>query len=115
MIQNVNAVNRHYLRLTALMIAARNNHLDMVISLMNHSGIDLNVQGRYNVTALHWAVNNNHPAIVAQLLSDDRIDCTLKDDTNRTPLKVATFKDNLDKGCRRECVKILREHGAPEE
>ena len=72
-IHDVNTVNNG--GSTALMIAAANNQLDVVISLMNHPGIDLNVQGGYfNRTALHWAVLYNHPAIVSQLLSDDKID-----------------------------------------
>jgi len=45
---------------------------------MNHPGIDLNVQDRYNRTALHKAVWHNRPAIVAQLVSDDRVDTSLK-------------------------------------
>jgi len=71
----------------------------------------VNVQGGYNTyTALHYAVYNNHSAIVAHLLRDDRIDCSLKDKIlKKTPLKVA-IHHGLD-----ECVKILREHGAPED
>ena len=91
------------------MSAASNNRLDLVIALMNHPGIDVNVQDRYNFTALHAAVHYNHPAIVAQLLRGDRIDCSLKDYDNRTPLKLAIVWK------RDECVKLLREHGAPED
>ena len=108
MIHNVNAVNNN--GWTALMYAAAHNHLDMVVSLMNHPGIDVNVQDRLdNYTALHYAVSNNRPAIVAQLVSDDRVDTSLKDKINRTPLKLAIYRGHA------ECVKILREHGAPEE
>ena len=91
------------------MWAARKNHLDMVTALMNHPGIDVNAQDRENSTALHCAVSGNRPAIVAHLLRDDRIDCSLKDDRNRTPLKMAIVFGH------HECVKILREHGAPED
>ena len=91
------------------MFAAWNNQLDVVILLMNHPGIDLNVQGGLaNWTALHRAVYNNHPAIVSQLLSDDKIDASLKDKYNRTALKLAIDRE------RAECVTILRQHGAPE-
>ena len=94
---------------TALMIAARNNQLDVVMSLMNHPRIDLNVQDRIdNSTALHNAVVYNHPAIVSQLLSDDKMDASLKDDGNRTALKFAIVWGHA------ECVTILRQHGAPE-
>ena len=107
MIHNVNAGNKH--GMTALMWAAQFNHLDMVVSLMNHPGIDLNVQDINNFTALHMAVSANSPAILAQLVSDDRVDTSLKDKYNKTPLKYAIRK-GYD-----ECEKILREHGAREE
>ena len=77
--------------------------------MMNHPGIDLNVQNRYNWTALHDAVDYNRPAILAQLVSDDRVDTSLKGKYMGTPLKWA-----IDHG-RPECAKILREHGAREE
>jgi len=109
MIHNVNAVTADIFRQTALMYAIWRNHLDMVVSLMNHPGIDVNVQNSDNCTALHYAVINNHPAILAQLVSDDRVDTSLKDNTNRTPLKYAIHWEH------HELVKILREHGAPEE
>ena len=86
------------------MWAALNNHLDVLISLMNHPGIDVNVQDCDNYTALHYAVGYNHPAIVSQLLSDDNINANLKDDGNNSPLKVAIYKNS------HECVKILRQH-----
>ena len=110
MIHNVNAVAGNGGK-TALMLAATCNHLDMVVSLLNHPGINVNVQGSDNSTALHWAVFNNRPAILAQLVSDDRVDTSLKDYKNYTPLKLAI----VDGVRHPECVKILREHGAPEE
>ena len=75
--------------------------------MMNHPGIDVNVQDRYNYTALHFAVSNNRPAMVAQLVSDDRVDTSLKDEYNSTPLELAMVRG------RPECEKILRKHGAP--
>jgi len=109
MIHNVNAVTTDWRGFTALMYAARFNHLDMLVSLLNHPEIDVNVQNRFKNTALHFAVYNNRPAILAQLVSDDRVDTSLKTKANYTPLRLA-----IDFG-HHECVKILREHGAPEE
>ena len=91
------------------MYAALFNHLDMVVSLLNHPGIDVNFQNRYNWTALHMAVSANSPAIVAQLVSDDRVDTSLKSYGYGTPLNYAILYE-YD-----ECEKILREHGAREE
>ena len=92
------------------MWAALNNHLDVLISLMNHQGINLNVQDRSNHTALHFAAAHNHPAIVSQLLSDDNINANLKDNlNNNTPLTWAIYKNH------HECVKILQDYGAKEE
>ena len=90
------------------MFAAWHNQLDVVISLMNLPGIDLNVQSGYKRTALHCAVLSNHTAIVSQLLSDVKMDASLKDCHNYTALKRA-----IDRG-HAECVTILRQHGAPE-
>jgi len=88
MVQNVNAVTTGY-RSTALILAAANNHIDVVISLMNHPEIDLNFQGELKWTAMHHAVGWNHPAIVTQLLSDERTDSSLKDHIDWTPLMYA--------------------------
>jgi ankyrin repeat protein len=107
MIHNVNAGSNKWER-TPLMWAAANDHLDMVVSLMNHPRIDVNVRDCDKETALHWAVFFNKPAIVAQLVSDDRVDTSLKGKYHRTPLKMAIDERH------HECVKILRKHGAPE-
>jgi hypothetical protein len=108
MIKNVNAGDNRG-GITALMRAAENNHLDMVTALMSHPGIDLNATPTFNDrTALHRAVHNNHPAIVAQLLSDDRVDSSADDESYGTPLEWAIVHGH------HECVRILREHGAPE-
>lgn len=87
-ISNVNAVN--YESRTALMLAAANNHLDIVKELMKHSGINLNLQDRTKYTALHWAVWCHHNFIVVQLLKGKDINISLRDIYNRTPLDSAT-------------------------
>ena len=105
-IQNVNSGDK--IGYTALMLAAR-YHMDVVISLMNHPGIDLNVQGGFfNRTVLHEADIKNRAAILAQLLSDEKVNFRLEGRENKTPLKLAIFLE------RHECVKILKAHGATE-
>ena len=109
MIHNVNAVTTDVYGCTAFMMAAAWDRLDMVTALMNHPGVDVNLQERnYNFTALHFAVFNNRPAILAQLLRDSRVDTSLQDNGNDTPLKDAIRRGHI------QCAKILREHGAPE-
>ena len=107
MIQNVNLVTKF--GYTALMQAVGSNHLDMFTLLMNHQGIDVNIQDHEKDTVLHWAVLYNRPVIVTQLVSDDRVDTSLKNKYNSTPLRHA-----IGLGYE-ECVNILREHGASEE
>ena len=99
---------------TALMHATLSKNLDMVASLMKHPGIDVNVQDSDNNTALHRAIKRRCYAIVAYLLSDDRVDTSLKNKDNYTPLKLAIVTSYLTTSERINYVKILREHGAPE-
>ena len=94
MIDNVNKGDS-WNNSTALMHTALSNHLDMVVSLMNHPGIDVNVQDSDNNTALHKAIKKRCYAIVAQLLSDDRVDTSLKNKDNYTPLKFAIVTSYL--------------------
>lgn len=90
---------------TALMSAASNNNLDMVIALRGCVGIDPNIQDNYfNYTALHWAVEAVDLApIVALLLQYDGININLKDKDGLTPLDLAR---NLEHS---ESVRILQE------
>ena len=104
-IEDVNAKNN--VGNTPLMTAAIRNQLDVVTSLMNTPAVNLNEGGI--LTALHGAVYRNHPRIVAQLLLDSSIDCSLKDCRKQTPLKVAMIRNYV------EIIKMLRDHGAPEE
>lgn len=87
---------------TALVIAARENHLDLVKALMKHPEINLNMQCEYKSTALHWAVIENNPAIVAQLLSDERIDIWRRNVYGCTPVELAVIRP--------ECKELLQAH-----
>ena len=109
MIQNVNAVTTRG-GFTALMLAVGGTHLDMVIMLMNHHGIDVNIPDHEKNTALHGAVLYNRPVIVTQLVRDDRVNTSLRNENNMTPL---SFAINYGGG-REECVEIMKEHGVVE-
>ena len=94
---------------TALMLAVVNNHLDMVVALMQHPFINLNVQNEDKETALYLAVQTNQPIIVAQLLLSNDIDTSLKDITGTTPLDLA-----IDWGYEK-CASLLRGRSDEEE
>ena len=94
---------------TALMLAVVNNHLDMVVALMQHPFINLNVQNKDKETALYLAVKTNQPIIVAQLLHSKDIDTSLKDITGTTPLSLAICWGY------KECASLLRGRSDEEE
>lgn len=94
---------------TALMLAVVNNHLDMVVALMQHPFINLNVQNKNKETALYLAVKTNQPIIVAQLLLSNDIDTSLKDITGTTPLSLAICWGY------EECASLLRGRSDEEE
>ena len=61
---------RSYYGNTALMVAARRGHADIVDLLLAQPGIDINAKsGRYSLTALAAAAQNGHAAVVRQLLA----------------------------------------------
>jgi len=103
-LENITDVNAFDYSLdTALVIAARDNHVDLVKALMKHPEINLNMQCSYGSTALHWAVIENHLDIVVELLKSDNIDCTRKNRGGNTPLEMAV-------AVRPECEQLLRAH-----
>ena len=110
MIENVNATDGE--GKTALMLATKSGHLDIVISLMNHPEIDLNFRWAYdNSTALHLAIFYDQYDIVVQLLSDVRVDTSLKDNENLTPFELA-LENRLIGEETNKIIELLRKHGA---
>lgn len=92
-----------------LFLAIRNNHPDLIKTLMGHPKIDVNVQDNDGDTALHVAVWMNNPAILELLLSDKRTDCSVVDGDGRTPWQseFCCTRDDY------ECGRVLEDHGAP--
>ena len=104
-LENITDVNAFDCSLdTALVIAARDNHVDLVKALMKHPEINLNMQCSYGSTALHWAVIESHPDIVVELLKSDNIDCTRKNRGGNTPLEMSVS------AVRPECEQLLLAH-----
>lgn len=97
-IDDINTGNKW--KMTALMFAANNKHLELIIALMEYPDIDLNVKGFLDQTVLDYAIQRNSVEILSQLLSDDRID--ISDYKHLISLANLHGRD--------ECAKILREH-----
>ena len=54
-------------RMTPLVAAARNGHLDEVIRMLE-TGVSVDHQDEYGITSLHMASLHNHPEVVRYLL-----------------------------------------------
>jgi len=79
----------HWAQDSALHIASRNNHTEVVKRLLD-AGVDVNLtNGRWNMTALSIASDEGHTA-VATLLINNRADVNLADEDGRTPLHRAS-------------------------
>jgi len=83
----------HWAQDSALHIASRNNHTEVVKRLLD-AGVDVNLtNGWWNQTALNIASIYGHTA-VATLLINNRADVNLADTYGRTPLHLVTNNYN---------------------
>lgn len=94
---------------TALINASRSGHLELVRLLLDE-GANPNLQissGLYKgETALHEAIRHNEMEVIHQLLKSKVIKLDVKNDSGRTPLMVASERDDID------IVKLLIGAGA---
>jgi ankyrin repeat protein len=81
---------------TALMLAVKGNHMDLVAALMNHPGVALNVQDNGGDTALMLAVKGNHLDLVVALMNHPGIDLNVQDNGGDTALMYAAAYNQLD-------------------
>lgn len=79
---------------TALILSARNGHLDCVTYLVEQ-GANLNAQNKRGDTALIESAFNGHLAIVKYLVAQGA-DRTLKGEKNKTALAWAKARDQKD-------------------
>ena len=77
---DVNITDKH--NFTALMLACRDEQIDVVKLLLEQPGININYQGYVETTALIIATKNRRLEISKLLLSRPEIDITLKEDNN---------------------------------
>jgi ankyrin repeat protein len=79
---------------TALMIAAQNNHPDVVEFLVN-AGANLSDQNKDGLTALHFAADQNHPSCL-KLLLWEKANIHQRDGQKRTCLRLAASTSRGD-------------------
>jgi hypothetical protein len=80
---DVNAKDKYW---TALILAARRGHKDIVELLLEQENIDINAKDNYGNTALMWAAYRGHKDIAEMLLEQENIDINAKDNNGSTAL-----------------------------
>ena len=80
----------------ALVLAARNNRLNVVQALLKVPDINVNIQDQNGATALLWAVDRDNLDIVQALLGARDINVNIQDQDGFTALLVAVYRNNLD-------------------
>jgi ankyrin repeat protein len=76
---------------TALALASREGHRELVQELLATDGIDPGVLVRFHGTALHLAAGQGHSGVVAKLLAHPKVNANALDENGRTPLHNAAF------------------------
>ncbi len=98
-------------RYTPLMIAAASHELNLMMTLLSTSTINVNAksQTKNDYSALHWIVrgeSNEYLREVKLLLSHEKIDVNLRGDKGRAPLHLAVRNGNIEES------ELLLSHGA---
>lgn len=78
--------------LTPLHVASQLGRLDVVETLLNNAGMDINLQSRTKQTALCIAVDACHASVVHLILTKAGVAVNCKDERNNTPLGLACMK-----------------------
>ena len=88
---------------TCLMIAAEQNHAEVVSLLLEQPTIEVNMVGPHDETALHLTCLYNKEAALRRLLSATGLDLNPLDEDNRTPIMMAVWLGAT------ECVRLMSE------
>lgn len=103
----INAINEKEYNRTALMLAVRLGHVNIVMSLLQRDDIDVNHQDSSGITALYLATVKGSVYIVHLLLQQPGIDANRGDlMSGRSPLILAAERDNTS------IVELLLRNGA---
>jgi ankyrin repeat protein len=93
---------------TALHIAARKGHSNVVMAILNKSPKAINVENETGKTALHIAANEGHTAVVKEILGKFPEAFNVKNNIKQTALDIAVSDGNLD------VVKVILEKSPKE-
>lgn len=77
-----------------------NGHIEVIRILVNHEGINLNLQGSSGSTALHLSCDWGHQRVI-RLLLEKGADPTIALNNGRTPLDIARLHHE------QECIALL--------
>ena len=89
----INMIHSQEYDRTALMLAARLGHLEMIQTLLKHPNIDINLQDLNGMTALYLAVRENHYKIAQELLDAGAGIDIVDFHAGRSPLRCAAERD----------------------
>ena len=93
-----NILERHDLNMTnetgktLLMLAAQNEHTEVVLLLMSDPRVDVNLSDDNGMTALYYASLEGDSEIVSMLLANPNVRCNVSDRWGITPLMIAAWK-----------------------
>ena len=99
-------VNAHNSRGVTALVAAANDHQEVVAYLLSCEEIDVNVPNAYGDTPMHVMVYNHGPLIVhhymKMLLDDGRVDLTLRNNKGKTVFELAAQRKS------EKCIALIR-------
>lgn len=78
--------------MTVLMVAAQNEHIEVVLLLMSDPRVDVNLSDDNGMTALYYASREGDSEIVSMLLANPNVRCNVSDRWGITPLMIAAWK-----------------------
>ncbi len=104
-LNSVDINSRGLRKITPLMVAAENGHIEVVELLLKH-GADLSVTDARGNNILHIACNQGEFDVVKYLLSLNSVDINSRGREKSTPVIVGAQKGHI------EVVELLVKHGA---
>jgi ankyrin repeat protein len=95
---------KNYWGITALDIAVREGHTNIVKLLLSHHDVNLMLENEYGRTPFHSAAIEGHVDILTLLLNHCGVDSQRKDQNGQTALELALLN------CKLEAVRLIANH-----